>query len=325
MAFRIASRITGIRWREYCRDHGLHVDTLELKANDGMYNIRLLKGYDGIIAGAEPYPAEVLDGLKDSLKIIVRHGIGYDKVDTRHAEQLGICCCNTPGTMSTGVAETALIMMMELSRKFYLRNASLNKGLWDKGESTEQFEGATIGLLGFGNIAQCLARYLLGFTGCTILAYDVRYNEEALKKYNVRKASLEEIARVSDFVSVHLPLLPSTAGIINAEFLAMMKPTACLINTSRGGTVDEPALIQALKDRVIAGAGLDVFAKEPADPDNELLHMDNVFKTPHVATFTDACAQAGFDGVIQCINEYNAGQIPAFAINPGYVNHKAAK
>lgn len=321
MKLRIASRITGERWQKYCAGQGLQVDNLDMRLNDEEYNIEKLKGYDAVIAGAEPYSARVLDALKDSLKIIVRHGIGYDRVDVKYAEKLGICCCNTPGTMSTGVAETALIMMMELSRKLYLRNASLAKGSWDKGSATQQFEGTTIGLLGFGSIAQCLARYLSGFTGCRVLAYDVRYNEEALIKYNVQKASIAEIARNSDFVSVHVPLIPATTKMVNREFLSMMKPTAYLINTSRGGTVDEAALIEALKNSTIAGAGLDVYEKEPADMKSELFGMDNVFKTPHIATFTDACAQAGFDGVIKCMKEFMAGNVPEFTLNPGYVEN----
>ena len=321
MTLKIGSRIVGERWQKYCREQGIEVDILDMKLNDEDGNIEKLRGYDAVIAGAEPYSAKVLDALKDSLKIIVRHGIGYDRVDVGHAEELGICCCNTPGTMSTGVAETAMIMMMELSRRLYQRNASLNQGIWDKGPTTAQFEGATIGLLGFGSIAQCLARYLSGFTGSRILAYDVHYNEEALEKYRVQKASVEEIARYSDFVSVHVPLMPATVRMVNREFLAMMKPTAYLINTSRGGTVDEAALIEALKTGRIAGAALDVYEKEPADPDNELFRMDNVFKTPHIATSTDACAQAGFDGVIRCLKEFERGEVPAFTINRGYVRH----
>ena len=321
MALKIASRITGERWQKYCEGFGIKVDKLDMGLNDEKGNIEKLRGYSAVIAGAEPYSARVLDALKDDLKIIVRHGIGYDRVDVKHAEELGICCCNTPGTMSTGVAETALTMMLELSRKYYIRNQALREGRWDKGGATQQFEGCTVGLMGFGSIAQCLARYLSGFTASRVLAYDVRYNEEVLTNYNVQKASMEEIARTADFVSIHLPLMPATEKLVNMDFLAMMKPTAYLINTARGGIVDEAALIKALKEGVIAGAALDVYEKEPADPENELFRLDNVFKTPHIATQTDACAQAGFDGVIRCLKEYMAGEVPAYAINPGYVNH----
>lgn len=321
MAFRIATGVHEQEYLDYCRAQGIDIVDVDLQKNDELGNIEKLRGFDGVIAMSEPYTPRVLEALKDDLKLILRHGVGYDAVDTVYAAKLGICCCNTPGAMSTGVAETAISMMLELSRKFYERNAKMSEGLWHKGTKTHQFEGSTIGLVGFGNIAQCLARYLSGFTGCKILAYDIRYNEEALEKYNVQKASLDQIARESDFVSVHVPLIPATAKIINAEFLAKMKPSAYLINTSRGGTVDEQALIQALKDGVIAGAALDVFEKEPVDPKNELLYMDNVFKTPHIATNTHECALFGFDGCIKCIKEYEAGQVPEYTLNPSYIEN----
>lgn len=320
MSFRVVSRIAGPKWKDYCAERGIEVECVELEINDEDGIIEKMKGFDGIIAGGEPYTARVLDALKDHLKIIARHGIGYDKVDVAHATELGICCCNTPGTMSTGVAESALILMLELTRKFYQRNAALQQGKWDKGTMVHQFEGATIGLFGFGNIAQCLARYISGFSGCRVLAYDIHYNEEALKKYGVEKATFEQVVRESDFVSIHVPLMPATNKIVNDEFLAMMKPTAYLINTSRGGTVDEQALIRALKNGVIAGAGMDVFEKEPADPTNELFALENVFKTPHIATNTFECVQAGFDGVIKCLKEFENGQVPTFTLNPGYVD-----
>lgn len=320
MSFRVALGFSDESYHEYCRQLGLDIMAVNLK-NDEDSVIEKLKGYDCVIAMAERLSARVLDALSDRLKLIIRHGIGYDLVDIQHAAQLGICCCNTPGTMSEGVAETALTMMLELSRKFYIHNASMNRGNWEKGPITQQFEGKTIGLIGFGHIAQCLARYLIGFTKCRVLAYDVCYNEEALKAYHVQKASIDEIAREADFVSVHVPLLPATAKMINAEFLAKMKPTAYLINTSRGGTVDEAALTEALKSGVIAGAGLDVYESEPMKPENELYQLVNVFKTPHVATYTQQCIEAGFDGVIKCIREYEAGQMPEFTLNPDYVNH----
>lgn len=321
MALRIATGVHETKYLEYCRKQGIDIEDVGLEKNDELGNIEKLRGFDGVIAMSEPYSKRLLDELKGELKIILRHGVGFDRVDTKYAAELGICCCNTPGAMSTGVAETALTMMLELSRKYYIRNERMSKGSWDKGQKTNQFEGSTVGLLGFGNISQCLCRYLSGFTGSRILAYDVKYNEDALKKYNVQKATIEEIARESDFVSIHVPLLPSTSKMVNEKFLSMMKPTAYLINTSRGGTVDEKALVQALNNGVIAGAAMDVFETEPVNPDNPLLYMDNVFKTPHISTNTESCALAGFDGCIKCIREYESGRVPEYSLNPSYVDH----
>ena len=325
MALKIATGVHEPQYLEYCRAQGISIVDVNLEKNDELGNIEKLRGYNGVIAMSEPYSARLLNALKGDLKIILRHGIGYDRVDVKYATELGICCCNTPGAMSTGVAETALTMMLELSRRYYMRNTSMSMGNWDKGQKTSQFEGATIGLLGFGNIAQCLTRYLSGFGGCRILAYDIQYNEAALKEFNVHKATLEQVAQESDFVSIYVLINPSTTKMINANFLSMMKPTSYLINTSRGGIVDEKSLIQALNDGIIAGAAMDVFEVEPVNPDNPLLYMDNVFKTPHIATNTNSCALAGFDGCIKSLMEYEAGQIPEYSLNPSYVNYLNTK
>jgi D-3-phosphoglycerate dehydrogenase len=208
-------------------------------------------------------------------------------------------------------------MLLECARGFYRRDREIKAGGWSRGPVTHQLEGSTIGLLGFGNIAQRVAQYLQGFH-CRVLAYDVHYNESALEAFGVEKASIDEIAAASDFVSVHVPHLPETDKIINAAFLRKMKPSAFLINTSRGGTVDEPALIGALKEGVIAGAGLDVFQIEPMTADNELRRLDHVFLTPHCATNTHECIRAGFDGIIQAFTEFQSGKVPRFCLNPTY-------
>ncbi|MGI6004142.1 MAG: phosphoglycerate dehydrogenase [Christensenellales bacterium] len=304
----------------YVRDAGFDVTPVEMLRNDEAESIEKLKGFSAVAAGLETFNANVLEALKGDLKIIVRHGIGYDRVDIEKAAELGICCCNTPGAMSTGVAEQTVCFMLEMTRKFYKVHEIMAAGGWDKGPITRQFQGSTVGLVGFGNIAQMVAKYLSGF-GVDILAYDIRFNEEAAQKYNVKPSTLEEIAEKSDFVSVHTPLLPSTAKIINADFLKKMKNSAFLINTSRGGTVDEAALIAALENGEIAGAALDVFEIEPTPADNPLRKMDNVFLNPHMATHTFECIQYGFDGIIKCFKEFEAGQVPEFCLNPGYAEN----
>lgn len=320
MSFRVGMSYPRVEYYDYLRSHGFDVHKVEMLRNDEEETIEKLHGFDAIAAMGELYSARVLDALKDHLKILVRHGVGYDRVDTDYAAQVGICCCNTPGTMSSGVAETTLAMMLECVRQFYLRDREIRSGVWSRGPVTGELEGATVGLVGFGNTAQRVAQYLQGFR-CRILAYDVRYNEAVLQGLGVEKASLDEIAAQSDFVSLHVPHLPETTDLINASFLAKMKPTAFLINTSRGSVVDEPALIQALRQGVIAGAGLDVFRNEPLEPDSELRKLDNVFLTSHVAGQTHACIRAGFDGIIQAFNEFQEGKIPRFCLNPAYVNH----
>ena len=304
------------------RDAGFEVTRVAGPANTEDLVIEKMRGFDAIAAFAEPYPAKVLEGLKDDLKILVRHGIGYDKVDIERATQLGICVCNTPGTMSTGVAEETVAMMLECTRGFYRAHIAMQHGKWDRGNGpTNQMEGSTVGLIGFGNIGQRVAQYLKGFQ-CRILAYDIYYNEDKLQELGVEKATLDEIAAQSDFVSVHVPALPETRQIVNEAFLAAMKPSAFLINTSRGDTVDEKALISALQNHIIAGAALDVFEVEPTPVDNPLRYMDNCFVNPHRATYTYGCIRAGFDGIVKCLKEYEAGEIPQFCLNPEYVKYK---
>jgi len=307
---------------EYMRAAGLDMVEIHLDGYTEDQVIEKYRGIQAIVAGGEPFTPRVLDALKDDLRMVIRHGVGYDRVDTIHAAKVGICCCNTPGAMTAGVGETTLAHMLEISRGFFRSDRDLKAGGPGRGPVTRGIEEATVGIVGFGNIGQKVARLLQGFN-CRVLAYDVRYNEDIVRELGVEKASLDTIARECDIVSVHVPLMPQTAKIINAEFLAKMKPSAYLINTSRGGTVDEEALIEALKNGTIAGAGLDVFAVEPLPVDSELRKLDNVFLTSHMATHTTVCIKAGFDSIIRSLKEFQAGQVPYGCVNPGYVENRA--
>jgi D-3-phosphoglycerate dehydrogenase len=316
MGFKLGMAIRWPEYYDYMREAGFDVVKVIMDSNDEDDVITKYKGIQAIVAMGEPFTPRVFDALKE-LRFVIRHGVGFDKIDIAYAATVGVCVCNTPGAMSTGVGETTVGLMLEISRGFFRSDREIKAGGYSRGPITRGIEGATVGLVGFGNIGQKVARNLQGFN-CRFLAYDVRYNEDALKALNVRKATLDEIARESDFVSVHVPLMPQTARMINAEFLAKMKPTAFLINTSRGGTVDEEALIDALKQGTIAGAGLDVFAKEPLPVDSELRKLDNVFMTGHLATQTTVCIKAGFDSIIQSLREFQEGKVPYGCLNPAY-------
>ncbi len=321
MSFRLGMAIRWPEYYDYMRQAGFDVVKVELQGYDEDEVIAKYRGIEAIVAMGEPFTPRVLDALKDHLQFVIRHGVGYDKVNVAYAAQVGICCCNTPGAMSTGVGETTLALMLEISRGFFRSDREIKAGGYSRGPITRGVEGATIGIIGFGNIGQKVARNLQGFNP-RLLAYDVRYNEEALQELHVQKASLDEIARESDFVTVHVPLMPQTTHLIDAAFLAKMKPTAFLINTSRGGTVDEEALIEALKNGTIAGAGLDVFAKEPLPVESELRKLDNVFLTGHLATQTTTCIRAGFDSIIRSLQEFQAGQVPFGCLNPTFIENR---
>jgi D-3-phosphoglycerate dehydrogenase len=267
--------------------------------------IGALKGSSGVIAGGEKYNEKVLSGLKDSLKVIARFGIGYDQVDLKAAEKYGIAVTNTPTTISTTVAEFTLGLLLSLSRNITKCDKQIRNGVWEPQLSWELYN-KTVGIIGFGSIGKEFAKLLKPFN-TTIYVYDIKPNKEVEKALGIQYVEMDDLLEQSDVVSLHLPLDPSTRGMFNAECFSKMKDGAVLVNTSRGGVVLEKALIDALKSGKISAAALDVFETEPINADNELLTMDNVILTPHAASYTaegynrtlDSCLQSIQDAVNQ--------------------------
>lgn len=240
---------------------------------------------DYAISGQVAVSGDVLRAGK-KLKLLHKWGVGYDNIDIATAKELGIKVARTTGSNALPVAEFALGLMISALRYIGYGHAELKKGHWSTGHlpgDTFMLSGKTVGLIGFGAIGQNVAKLLRGF-GCTIL-YSKRQplaaEEEAA--LGVRHASLDEILAQADVVSLHCPLTPETTNLIGREAFAKMKKTAVLINVARGGVVDESALVIALRDRVIAGAAMDVYAIEPLPADSELLTLDNLVVTPHLA------------------------------------------
>lgn len=240
---------------------------------------------DYAISGQVAVSGDILRAGK-KLKLLHKWGVGYDNIDIATAKELGIKVARTTGSNALPVAEFALGLMISALRYIGYGHAELKKGHWSTGSlpgETFMLSGKTVGLIGFGAIGQNVARLLRGF-GCTIL-YSKRQpltaEEEAA--LGVRHATLDEILAQADIVSLHCPLTPETTNLIGREAFAKMKKTAVLINVARGGVVDESALVIALRDRVIAGAAMDVYAIEPLPADSELLTLDNLVVTPHLA------------------------------------------
>jgi D-3-phosphoglycerate dehydrogenase len=240
---------------------------------------------DYAISGQVAVSGDVLRAGK-KLKLLHKWGVGYDNIDIATARELGIKVARTTGSNALPVAEFALGLMISALRYIGYGHAELKKGHWSTGSlpgETFMLSGKTVGLIGFGAIGQNVARLLRGF-GCTIL-YSKRHpltpEEEAA--LGVRHASLDEILAQADVVSLHCPLTPETTNLIGREAFAKMKKTAVLINVARGGVVDESALVTALRAREIAGAAMDVYAIEPLPADSELLTLDNLVVTPHLA------------------------------------------
>ncbi len=240
---------------------------------------------DYAISGQVAVPGEVLRAAK-RLKLLHKWGVGYDNIDIATAKALGIQVARTTGSNALPVAEFALGLMLSALRFIAYGHAELKMGRWATGRlpgDTFTLSGKTVGIVGFGAIGQNLARLLAGF-GCRIL-YSKRTplaaaQEQAL---GVRHAPLARILAEADIVSLHCPLTPETENLIDADALAAMKRTAVLVNVARGGVVNEADLVAALRARTIAGAAMDVYAVEPLPPDSELLTLDNLVATPHLA------------------------------------------
>lgn len=219
-------------------------------------------------------------------KLAVVMSAGYDQLDLKLTGELGITVANNGGANSRAVAEMAMLLMLACLRKLPHRINNTRTGVWAKdiyGLDTYELAGKTVGIVGLGAIGRMVAQRLRGFE-VKLQYYDLyRPAADVEKQLDINYLELDDLLRTSDIVTVHVPLYKSTRGLIGEKQLALMKPTAVLINTSRGPVVDENALIAAMQARKIFAAGLDVMEKEPPDPNNPLLNMDNVIVTPHAA------------------------------------------
>ncbi len=259
----------------------------------------LLPGIDGYIAGLDGIDANALKSA-DRLKVIARYGVGFDNVDLAAAREKGVVVTNTPGANSVSVAELALGLMLALARQIPEAVEAVHQGKWPR-YSGVSLEGKTIGILGLGAIGKQLARRLSGFD-CKILAYDPFADADFSKDNHIELASMDDVIAQADFLSLHLPLLPETRGIVNEFFLNKMKIGSFLVNTSRGEAIDEAALLKALQSGHLKGAGLDAFAVEPPDPRNPLLALPQVIATPHLGAQTDgATSNMGWFAMRDCL------------------------
>ena len=226
------------------------------------------------------------------LQVIVRYGIGYDTVDVDAATDNGVLVVNLPGFCLDEVADHAFALMLACVRKVVYYNNLTKSGYWAKYSemSMYSFTDQTLGIVGCGTIGQAVARRAPGFN-LKVLGTDPYVNESVAREHGITLVSMPELLKESDFVSVHSLLGKETHHLIGEKEFRQMKPSAYFVNTSRGPVVDEAALIKALQEKWIAGAGIDVFEQEPVDPDNPLLKMDNVVVTPHNAGWSDAAGQ----------------------------------
>lgn len=262
---------------------------------------------------------DLLEQAED-LWIISRTGAGVDNVDLEAATKRGVIVTSSLGVNATTVAEHALSLILALFKQLFLLDGEVRKGNFGVRYKNypQDVAGKKLGVIGFGRIGQALAKNFYAVSGTRILAYDPFLPEDLKEQFRdfVDFVDLEELLRSSDVVSIHVPLNDATRGMISWEELKLMKPEAYLVNVSRGGVVNEQDLIRALKEKVIKGAGLDVFENEPPAPDNPLLTMDNVILTPHAAALTKECVVRMATEAVRRVIALFEGYMPDNVANP---------
>ena len=252
------------------------------------------------------------------LKMIMRWGAGFDSVDIEAAGQRGILVTNTPGANADAVSELAVLLMLAVGRKILCHTACLRKGVWSKNDfinSSFTLVNKTVGILGAGNIGRKVAQRVQAFGAKTVYYDPFRLSEEREKAFNLKYMPLEELLPVCDVITLHLPLTDDTRHLIDAAAIDKMKTGAIVINTARGGLVDDCALFQAVQNGKLLGAGLDGVEREPLQPDDELFTNDNIVVTPHVGGGTADIGEAIMPMLVEDIRLLLNGQQPRFVVN----------
>jgi D-3-phosphoglycerate dehydrogenase len=273
-----------------------------------------------IIVRSTKVPRAVMSAGR-SLRLIVRAGSGYDNIDVAAASEMGISVANCPGMNSVAVAELTMGLIVALDRRIPDNVIDFRAGRWNKKEYSKAagLKGQTLGVVGAGNIGAEVIRRARAFE-MNVLYYDIVPNARLDDLPHVRRVEMDELMRASDVISIHIPGNESTENLIDPRRLALMKPTALLLNTSRAGIVDEPALLRALKERKIRGAALDVFEGEPAADapavETPLRDAPNLYVTHHIGASTMQAQNAVADETVRIIAEYRANGKVRNCVNP---------
>lgn len=258
------------------------------------------------------------------LKVVGRHGVGLDNVDVATATELGIYVVNTPQANAESVAEHTLGLMIALSKRIVEGDRALRAGNWGARHTLigRELRGRILGVIGCGRIGSRVAHMAHAAFDIQVLYHDVVAQPQLEAKVGAERVEIEELLRRADCVTLHVPLTRATRGLIGERELTLMKPTAFLINTSRGPVVDEAALVEALRSGQIAGAGLDVYSTEPLPADSSLLSMQNVLLTPHMAAHTEE-ALRNMSMVAKDVVAVLEGREPEYWVNRGMVRTRS--
>jgi D-3-phosphoglycerate dehydrogenase / 2-oxoglutarate reductase len=266
-----------------------------------------------LIRSATKVDAEALAAAR-KLKVVARAGVGLDNVDVSAATKVGVMVVNAPTSNIVTAAELACGLLISVARNIAAANTALKRGEWKRSKYTGvELAEKTLGVVGLGRIGVLVAQRMSAF-GMRIVAYDPYVQPARAAQMGVRLLSLDELLEVSDFITVHLPKTPETVGLIGHEALHRVKPSVRIVNAARGGIVDEAALASALKEGRVAGAGLDVYAKEPCT-DSPLFEFDNVVSTPHLGASTDEAQEKAGIAVARSVRLALAGELVPDAVN----------
>jgi len=271
---------------DYLLDHGFEI--VKTHGNHLQAILKDVQTCDAILARRGNYPGIVMDSAPH-LKVIGRFGTGVDSIDIAHADKLGIVVTNVPALNSNAVAEHTIFLIMSCAKKAHAIDMAFRGGNFNFKDTCigSELFGRSLGLLGFGHIAQLVAKKATLGLGMKVATYSLNLTQEQCPDYVTVLESIEALFKHSDFISLHIPSTPDTKGLVNAQLFGKMKPNAYIINTARGNIISEKDLIFALQNKMLAGAGLDVFETEPPALDNPLFKMSNVIMTPHYAAFTE--------------------------------------
>ncbi len=276
---------------------------------------QVIRDVDALIVGIDRITDDVLKHA-NRLKVIANHGVGFDNIDLEAATKRGIPVVYSPHANADSVADFTLGLIIALLRKIVDAHLATKSGKF----RLKKFLGVelcnkVIGIIGFGQIGSRVAQRALSF-GMKVITYDPYVKEEVLAKFNARKVSLEELLKTSDIVTIHVPLTEKTRNLIGEKELKLMKSSAVLINTARGGIVNENDLYKALKEGWITGAAIDVYEKEPPSKDNPLFKLDNIIVTPHIAFFTKEAVRRMDMMIAQDVVNVLQGKKPKNIANP---------
>ncbi len=276
--------------------------------------LRAIQGVKGALAGSEPYTRRVIESNRD-LRVIARAGVGYDAVDLTAATERGVAVCITPGTNHDCVAEHTCGLILALAKELIPQHLAVKSGKWPR-QPNLPLRGQTLGIAGLGRIGKAVACRGESF-GMRLLAHEPFADQAFVAQHQITLAPFDQLLAESDYLTLHVPLSAETRHLINRRTLALMKPTAFLINTARGGLIHEKDMFEALKERKIAGAALDVFEQEPPPADHPFFQLDNVVLTPHAAGVDVKSRDDMAMSAAQAIISLSRGEWPAEkVVNP---------